>query len=174
MTPVSLWRHKSVVMHVTSKTIDIFSIMRDSSPTASENSLPISASWCIETNLFMSRSDLNVIYRASWGRGPEGASRFSQCTRLVTPNAMTYPRGPSTPCLNRYYNTRPTEKSPVRQQNAWFDRKKPGSTEKCPVRQKNALPRMHQLTLPLSNIPPPPSSEKYFFPIFFPYFFKNQ
>ena len=76
------------------------------------------------------------------------------------------------------YNTRPTEKSPVRQQNAWFDRKKPGSTEKCPVRQKNALPRMHQLTLPLSNIPPrpppPPSSEKYFFPIFFPYFFKNQ
>ena len=78
------------------------------------------------------------------------------------------------PYDNLYYNTRPTEKSPVRQQNAWFDRKKPGSTEKCPVRQKNALPRMHQLTLPLSNIPPPPYSEKYFFPIFFPYFFKNQ
>ena len=72
------------------------------------------------------------------------------------------------------YNTRPTQKSPVPQQNAWFDRKKPGSTEKCPVRQKNALPRMHQLTLPLSSIPPPPSSEKYFFPIFFPYFFNNQ
>ena len=64
------------------------------------------------------------------------------------------------------YNTRPTEKSPVRQQNAWFDRKKPGSTEKCPVRQKNALPRMHQLTLPLSNIPPPPPLRNIFFQFF--------
>ena len=64
------------------------------------------------------------------------------------------------------YNTRPTQKSPVRQQNAWFDRKKPGSTEKCPIRQKNALPRMHQLTLPLSNIPPPPPLRNIFFQFF--------
>ena len=71
---------------------------------------------------------------------------------------------------NNHYNTRSTEKSPVRQQNAWFDRKKPGSTEKCPVRQKNALPSMHQLTLPLSNIPP--SSEKYFFQ-FYSHIFKE-
>ena len=54
------------------------------------------------------------------------------------------------------YNTRSTQKSPVRQQNAWFDTKKPGSTQKCPVRHKNALPSMHQLTLPLSNTSPPP------------------
>ena len=53
-------------------------------------------------------------------------------------------------------------KSPVRQQNAWFDTKKPSSTQKCPVRHKNALPSMHQMTLPLSNIPRP-SCEKYFF-----------
>ena len=72
--------------------------------------------------------------------------------------------------IGDYYNTRSTEKSPVRQQNAWFDRKKPGSTEKCPVRQKNALPSMHQLTLPLSNIPP--SSEKYFFQ-FYSHIFKE-
>ena len=71
---------------------------------------------------------------------------------------------PSSLTLN--YNTRPTEKSPVRQQNAWFDRKMPGSTEKCPVRQKNALPRMHQLTLPLSNIPPPPPLRNIFFQFF--------
>ena len=72
------------------------------------------------------------------------------------------------------YNTRLTQKSPVRQQNAWFDTKKPGSTQKCPVPHKNALPSMHQLTLPLSNIPRP-SCEKYFFPILFQYFvFKNQ
>ena len=72
------------------------------------------------------------------------------------------------------YNTRSTQKSPVRQQNAWFDTKKPGSTQKCPVRHKNALPSMHQLTLPLSNIPRP-SCEKYFFPILFQYFVvKNQ
>ena len=44
--------------------------------------------------------------------------------------------------------------------------KKAGSTEKCPARQKNALPSMHQLTLPLANIPP--SCEKYFFSIFIP------
>ena len=69
-----------------------------------------------------------------------------------------------------YYNTRPTQKSPVRQQNAWFDRKKPGSTEKCPVRQKNALPRMYQLTLPLSNIPPPPLL---LWEIFFFHFFSH-
>ena len=54
-----------------------------------------------------------------------------------------------------HYNTRSTRKSPVRQQNAWLDTKKPGWTQKCPVRHKNALPSMHQLTLPLSNIPPP-------------------
>ena len=58
------------------------------------------------------------------------------------------------------------KKSPVRQQNAWFDRKKPRSTEKCPVRQKNALPRMHQLTLPLSNILPPPPLRNIFFQFF--------
>ena len=57
--------------------------------------------------------------------------------------------------LTIYYNTRSTQKGPVRQQNAWFDTKKPGSTQKCPVRHKNALPSMHQLTLPLSNTPPP-------------------
>ena len=72
-----------------------------------------------------------------------------------------------------YYNTHSTQKSPVRQQNAWIDTKKPGSTQKCPVRHKNALPSMHQLTLPLSNTPPPPppSCEKYFFSNFIPIFF---
>ena len=56
------------------------------------------------------------------------------------------------------------KKSPVRQQNAWFDTKKPGSTQKCPVRHKNALPSMHQLTLPLANIlPPPPPVRNIFF-----------
>ena len=68
------------------------------------------------------------------------------------------------------YNTRSTQKSPVRQQNAWFDTKKPGSTQKCPVRHKNALPSMHQLTLPLSNITPPPAVI-FFFSILFQYFF---
>ena len=34
------------------------------------------------------------------------------------------------------YNTRSTQKSPVRQQNAWFNSKKPGSTQKCLVRQR--------------------------------------
>ena len=53
------------------------------------------------------------------------------------------------------YNTRLKQKSLVRQQNAWFDTKKPGSTQKCPVRHKNALPSLHQLTLPLWSIPPP-------------------
>ena len=71
-----------------------------------------------------------------------------------------------------HYNTRSTQKSPVRQQNAWFDTKKPGSTQKCPVRHKNALPIMHQWTLPLSNIPRP-FREKYFFPILFQYFVFN-
>ena len=63
------------------------------------------------------------------------------------------------------YNTRSTQKSPVREQNAWFDTKKPGSTQKCPARHKNALPSMHQLTLPLSNTPRP-SCDKYFFPFY--------
>ena len=71
------------------------------------------------------------------------------------------------------YNNRSTQKKPVRQQNAWFDTKKPGSTQKCPVRHKNALPSMHQLTLPLLNIPPPFLWE-ISFPILFQYFvFKN-
>ena len=61
------------------------------------------------------------------------------------------------------YNTHSTQKSPVRQQNAWFDTKKPGSTHKCPVRHKNALPSMHQLALLLSNIPPAPSVRYMFF-----------
>ena len=67
-----------------------------------------------------------------------------------------------------HYNTHSTQKSPVRQQNAWFDTKKLGSTQKCPVRHKNALPSMHQWTLPSSNIPPP-FCGKYFFPILFQY-----
>ena len=72
-----------------------------------------------------------------------------------------------------HYNTRSTQKSPVWQQNTWLNTKKPGLTQKCPVRHKNALPSMHQLTFPLSN--PPPSCEKYFFPILFQYFvFKDQ
>ena len=54
---------------------------------------------------------------------------------------------------DHYHNTRSTQKSPVRQQNAWFDTKMPVSTHKCPVRHKNVLSSMHQLTLPLSNIP---------------------
>ena len=58
-----------------------------------------------------------------------------------------------------HYNTRSTQKSPVRQQNAWLDLKKPGWTQKCPVGHKNALPpSMHQWTLPLSNTPPPPTA----------------
>ena len=43
----------------------------------------------------------------------------------------------------------------VRHKKAWFDSKMHGSTQKCPVRHKNAIPSMHQLTLLLSNIPPP-------------------
>ena len=53
-----------------------------------------------------------------------------------------------------YYNTRSRQKSPVRQQHAWFDTKKSDSTQQCPVRHENALPSVHQLTLLLSNIPP--------------------
>ena len=68
--------------------------------------------------------------------------------------------------LGNSYNTHSTQKSPVRQQNAWFDTKKPGSTQKCPVRHKNALPSMHQLTLPLSNTITPPV-RNIFFPILF-------
>ena len=34
-----------------------------------------------------------------------------------------------------------------------LDTKKPGSTQKCLVRHRNALLTMHQLTLPLLNIP---------------------
>ena len=67
-----------------------------------------------------------------------------------------------------YYNTRLTQKSLVRQQNAWFDTKKPGSTQKCPVRHKNVHPSMHQLTLPLSNTLPPPVRN-----IFFHFFSNN-
>ena len=62
-----------------------------------------------------------------------------------------------------HYNTRSTQKSPVREQNAWFDTKKPGSTQKCPVPHKNALPSMNQLTLRLSNIPLPLMWEIFFF-----------
>ena len=61
-----------------------------------------------------------------------------------------------------------TKKSPVRQQNAWFDTKKASSTQKCPVWHKNSLPNMHQLTLPLSNIPP--LLWEIFFPMLFKYF----
>ena len=60
----------------------------------------------------------------------------------------------STLCIQSnilHHNTRSTQKSPVRQQNAWFDTKMPGSTQKCPVRHKNALPGMHQLTLACIN-----------------------
>ena len=56
--------------------------------------------------------------------------------------------------LIAYYNTRSKQKSPVPQQNAWFDTKKPGSTQKCPVPHENALPDMLQLTLPLLTPPP--------------------
>ena len=65
----------------------------------------------------------------------------------------------------------------VRHKKARFDSKMHGSTQKspvrqkkCPVRHKNALPSMHQLTLPLSNIPPPVRN------IFFQFYsnFKNQ
>ena len=84
--------------------------------------------------------------------------------------------GPSSrPRITTYHYTRSTQKSPGRQQNAWFDTKKPGSTQKCLVRHKNALPSMHQWTLPLSNIPPPLLWEIFFFSILFQYFvFKNQ
>ena len=71
-----------------------------------------------------------------------------------------------TPCT-LYYNTRSTQKSPVRQHNAWFDTKKPGSTQKCPVRHKNVLPSMHQLTLPLSNTPLPLLWNFFFFQFYF-------
>ena len=42
----------------------------------------------------------------------------------------------------------------VRHKKARFDRNMHGSTPKSPVRYNNALPNMHQLTLPLSNILP--------------------
>ena len=66
-----------------------------------------------------------------------------------------------------HFNTRSTQNSPVRQQNAWFDTKKPGSTQKCP-------PQHEPVDIAIIKHPPPPSCEKYFFPILFPYFFKNQ
>ena len=94
---------------------------------------------------------------------------LSQCwPRSLSPYGVTRPQWVKT-WLLLHYNTRSTQKSPVRQQNAWFDTKKPGSTQKCPVRHKNALPSMHQLTLPLSNIPPPLLWE-FFFSNFIPIF----
>ena len=69
----------------------------------------------------------------------------------------------------------------VRQKKARFYSKMHGSTEKSPVRQKNARfdrkmpsPECISWHCHYQTSPPPPSSEKYFFPIFFPYFFKNQ
>ena len=65
-----------------------------------------------------------------------------------------------------HYNTRPTEKSPVRQQNAWFDRKKarfdrkmPGSTEKCP-------PQNASVDIAIIKHPPPPPLRNIFFQFF--------
>ena len=79
-----------------------------------------------------------------------------QISTLSHPPGRGFMAGVTTPipCISDY-NTRSTQKRPVRQQNAWFDTKKSGSTQKCPVPHKNALPSMHQLTLPFSNIPPP-------------------
>ena len=65
-----------------------------------------------------------------------------------------------------------TAKCMVRQKKARFDRKMPGSTEKCPP--QNASVDIAIIKHSPPPPPPPPSSEKYFFPIFFPYFFKNQ
>ena len=62
----------------------------------------------------------------------------------------------------------------VRQKKARFDSKMHGSREKSPVRQKNARfdrkmpsPECISWHCHYQTSPPPPSSEKYFFPIFF-------
>ena len=74
------------------------------------------------------------------------------------------------------YNTRSTQKSPVRQQNASFETEVPGSTQKCPVRHtKMPSPaciswHCHHQTPPL----PPLLWWTFFFSILFKYFvFKN-
>ena len=61
------------------------------------------------------------------------------------------------------YNTHSTQKSPVRQQNAWFDTKKPGSTQKCP-------PQHVPVDIAIIKHPPAPSVINIFFPILFQYF----
>ena len=69
------------------------------------------------------------------------------------------------------YYSRSTQKSPVRQQNAWFDTKMPGSTQKCPVRHKNTP---QHVSVDIAITQHPPSCKKHFFPILFKYFvFKN-
>ena len=65
------------------------------------------------------------------------------------------------------YNTRSTWKIPIRHKNARFDTEIHGSTKTCPVRRKNALPSMHELPLPLSNIPLPQTFFQFYSNILF-------
>ena len=82
-------------------------------------------------------------------------TQLLQQSIILLPKFLSIPPIDYTGCwivLN--HNTRSTQKSPVRQQNARFDTKKPGSTQKCPPQHAS---------VDIAIINPPPSCEKYFF-----------